>query len=101
MAFYGYLEISIPTLLQQVSPHTHRRVRDGVRAHQALRVPLESAPRVHGTACAHPLVHFCTAGRIFSVSVAIGAICAHVPGRTARRVRGLVQRSTALRVRSQ
>ena len=67
MAFYGYLEISIPTLLQQVSPHTHRRVRDGVRAHQALRVPLESAPRVHGTACAHPLLHFCTAGRIFSV----------------------------------
>ena len=52
---------------RQVSPHTPRRVRVGVRAHQVLRIHLGRGPRAPEQACAHPLVHFCDAGHFWSV----------------------------------
>ena len=60
LVFPGPPKTAVERRRRQVSPHTPRRVRAGVRAHQLLRMRLGRGPRAPEQACAHPLVA-CTA----------------------------------------
>eukprot|EP00966_Prymnesium_polylepis_P007960 183155-Prymnesium_polylepis.1 len=67
MAFYGYLEISIPTPLPGEPNLFARRPVHANHAHTAHPLGLDRHTKLHRTACAHLFARHCTIGHFSGV----------------------------------